>query len=93
MSLAEETGGALVGRAAIGTTWLRLPEADLAAVERVRQALAPHACTVLDAPEDMRAALDPWPALEPGLLALSRRLKERFDPDGVCNPGLFAGGL
>ena len=93
VSLAEETGGALVGRAAIGTTWLRLPEADLASVERVRHALAPHACTVLDAPEDMRAALDPWPALEPGLLALSRRLKERFDPDGVCNPGLFAGGL
>ena len=93
VALAEETGGALVGRAAIGTTWLRLPEADLASVERVRHALAPHACTVLDAPEEMRAALDPWPALEPGLLALSRRLKERFDPDGVCNPGLFAGGL
>jgi len=93
VALADETGAELVGRAAIGTTWLRLPRAAAAAVERVRDALAPHACTVLDAPEDLRAALDPWPALDPGLLALSRRLKERFDPDGVCNPGVFAGGL
>ncbi|MGI8593744.1 MAG: FAD-binding oxidoreductase [Solirubrobacteraceae bacterium] len=93
VALAEETGAELVGRAAIGASWLRLAEADAPAVEHTRKALAPHACTVLDAPEDVRAALDPWPALEPGLFALSRRLKERFDPDGVCNPGLFAGGL
>ena len=93
LALAEETGAEMVGRAAVGTAWLRWAEADAATVARVREALAPRACTVLDAPEDLRRALDPWPALEPGLLALSRRLKERFDPDGVCNPGLFAGGL
>ena len=31
---------------------------------------------------------DPSPAL-----GLFRALKQRFDPDGVLNPGCFAGGL
>ncbi len=29
----------------------------------------------------------PFQALDPGLLALHRRLKERFDPRGILNPG------
>lgn len=89
---ADAMGARLVGRAAVGTSWLVLP-GDVDAVASLRRALAPRPCTVLDAPEAVRSALDPWPPVEPGLLALSRRLKERFDPDGACNPGVFTGGI
>jgi glycolate oxidase FAD binding subunit len=46
---------------------------------------------VLDAPGDVRAAVDVWGPSEP--LGLMRRLKERFDPAGACNPGVFVGGI
>jgi glycolate oxidase FAD binding subunit len=94
---ADEHGGGLVGRAAFGTSWLRLAPAgddELAAsVRALREALAPAPCVVLDAPEAVRNAVDPWGPQDDGLLALSRRLKERFDPDRICNPGVFVGGL
>jgi FAD/FMN-containing dehydrogenase len=42
---------------------------------------------VLDAPEEL--SVDRWGPLDPGVLALMGRLRERFDPDGICNPGLM----
>jgi glycolate oxidase FAD binding subunit len=48
---------------------------------------------VLDAPEAVREAIDPWGEADPGQLALMRRVKERFDPHGTCNRGLFVGGI
>ncbi len=35
---------------------------------------------------------DPWGTPPPGL-ELQRRVKEAFDPIGICNPGRLAGGL
>ena len=69
------------------TSW-----ADVAGVEEVRRELAPRACTVLDAPDEVRDRIDVW-GPDPSGLALTRRLKERFDPAGVCNPGRFVGGI
>ena len=48
---------------------------------------------VLDGPSQLRRALDPWDAPEGPALELMRRLKRSFDPAGVCNPGVFAGGI
>jgi hypothetical protein len=62
-------------------------------VSRLREALSPAPCVVLDAPEEVRGALDPWDEADGPLLGLSRRLKERFDPERVCNPGIFVGGI
>jgi glycolate oxidase FAD binding subunit len=48
---------------------------------------------VLDAPEEVRRELDPWDAGRSQPLGLMRRVKERFDPHGACNPGVYVGGI
>ena len=71
----------------------RRDAADLVAmVEDLRRRLAPAPCVLLDAPTEVRAALDPWGG-ETGPVELMRKVKERFDPAGVCAPGLFVGGI
>jgi glycolate oxidase FAD binding subunit len=84
------TGAAVVGRPALGLYWLSLP-AERAAVEAAREALAPRACTLLDAPAELRAAA--WPAPDTGALAVMARVKERFDPARIFRPGTFVGGI
>lgn len=94
---AEQAGGAVVGRAAHGLAWLTLPSerADelVATIERLRTELAPSPCVVRDAPVAVREALDVWDEDDRVRLELSRRLKARFDPAGVCNRGVFVGGI
>jgi glycolate oxidase FAD binding subunit len=93
LAAARGAGGSAVGRAALGLVWIALPEASAEAVHQLRAQLAPAPCVVLDAPEAVREAIDPWDLSDAGGLALMRRVKERFDPHGICNPGLFAGGI
>jgi glycolate oxidase FAD binding subunit len=84
-------GGELVGRATLGVFWVRLPaDGGAEAAAGFRRALHPRPCVVLDAPEDLRRAVDPWGPIEAE--PLMRRIKERFDPAHVCNPGLFGEG-
>jgi glycolate oxidase FAD binding subunit len=91
---ARDHGAAAVGRAGVGTTWLSLPGATTAqTVGAIREALRPHPVVVTDAPAGLRAAADPWHVPEGPELELMRRVKERFDPQGHCNPGIFAGGI
>jgi len=97
-------GGAVVGRPALGLSWLSLPlprpaasspqpasPALGAAVAAARDALSPRACTLLDAPRELRAGA--WAAPDPGALALMARVKERFDPARIFRPGTFVGGI
>ena len=95
--LADGCEAALVGRAALGIYWLKLAPRDAAeaveAVGLIRSRLAPRPCVALDAPAGVRAALDVWDERDPGRLALARRVKERFDPSGTLNPGVFVGGI
>lgn len=76
LAAAERHGGALVGRAGIGTSWLRL---GAGAVEAVRAELAPFPCVVTDGPP----GLDRLGPRDPALVALERRVRERFDPAGA----------
>jgi glycolate oxidase subunit GlcD len=43
---------------------------------------------VLDTPADWRGKLNPW-GYKPDTLDLMRRLKARWDPSGIINPGIF----
>jgi glycolate oxidase FAD binding subunit len=94
----ERLGGGVVGRAALGVCWISLPaDAGADAVRSLRSALTPSACVVLDAPAELRAEVDPWGVDDSGggaaALELMRRAKARFDPHGVCSPGVFVGGI
>jgi glycolate oxidase FAD binding subunit len=81
--------GSLVGRAALGHSWVTLAPA---AIARLRSELPAGAtATVQDLPSDART--DPWGPMQPALLDLTRRLKRRFDPTGTCNPGIFVAGI
>jgi glycolate oxidase FAD binding subunit len=84
------TGASVVGRPALGLYWLSLAP-DPAAVAAAREALAPRACTLLDAPAELRA--DAWAMPDPGALAVMGRVKERFDPARIFRPGTFVGGI
>ena len=72
----------MVGRAALRPVLGEVAEPGYA--ERVRDALSPSPCAVLDG----RGELDAWGPRDPGALSW-RRVKERFDPAGVCAPGLI----
>jgi glycolate oxidase FAD binding subunit len=88
MRAATGAGGELVGRAALGLSWIRV-QPDR--VEELRRTLEPFPCVVLDAPAELRASLDVWDAAQG--FELARRIKRRFDPAGCFAPGTFAGGV
>jgi glycolate oxidase FAD binding subunit len=94
LTAAEDCGGRLVGRAALGTSYI---EVEPGVVDRLRALLPARAATViLDAPAALRAQVDPWGVdgeRRAGELELMRRVKLRFDPSGTCNPGVFVGGI
>ena len=84
---------ASIGRVALGLSWVTIAEPAPEIVANMRGALAPAACVVLDAPVAVRERVDPWGVGEGPELALMRRAKERFDPRGVCNRGIYVGGI
>ena len=94
---AERVGASLVGRAALGLSWLTLSGGDAeetaALVEDVRRELAPFPCVVLDAPPHVRGSVDAWGEADGPGIELMRRVKLRFDPTGTYNPGIFVGGI
>jgi glycolate oxidase FAD binding subunit len=90
-------GARVVGRVALGVSYVTLastePAAAATAVRDMRSELAPAPCVVLDAPAAVRELVDPWGVPDGPELTLMRRTKERFDPRGVCNRGIYAGGI
>ena len=89
---ADASGGTLVGRAAVGQSYVELEPDGLG---QLAEHLPRGASVVLlDAPPYARETVDPWGPLPPApLLTLMRNLKTRFDPANACNPGIFVGGI
>ncbi len=87
----ERCGGALVARAALGVSYIAL---DPAAIDVLREGLPRRAISVpLDVPWYARESVAPWPERTGATLELMRRVKRRFDPPAICNPGVFVGGI
>jgi glycolate oxidase FAD binding subunit len=91
LTCADAGEATLVGRAALGISYLELEPEGL---PPLRAALPAEAvAVVLDLPAGLRDEIDPWAAREGPALDLMRGLKRRFDPAAVCNPGIFVGGI
>jgi glycolate oxidase FAD binding subunit len=49
--------------------------------------------TLVRAPDALRAAVEVFQPLPPALVALTRRVKAAFDPDGLFNRGRMYAGI
>ena len=91
LAAVDACGGTLVGRAALGTSYVEL---DPGVIGRFSERLPAGAVrVVLDSPDEARSSIEVWGSVDPGVAELMRRIKLRFDPAGACNPGVFAGGI
>jgi glycolate oxidase FAD binding subunit len=78
-----------------GLIWLQCaPSADAGATEvrRVVAEIGGHA-TLIRADAALRASLDVFQPLSPGVTALTAKLKQNFDPAGILNPGRMYRGV
>jgi glycolate oxidase FAD binding subunit len=78
-----------------GLVWIAPPAAPDCGAAGIRRAVAEvggHA-TLVRGPASSRAAIDVFEPLAGPLGALTRRVKESFDPKGVLNPGRMWAGL
>ena len=88
-----QAGVPIVGRLfdwAGGLVWLAVEAGRHA--KAIREGLAGHAACVR-APEAVRAAEPVFHPQPPALAALSRRVKQSFDPRHILNPGRMGEGL
>jgi glycolate oxidase FAD binding subunit len=78
-----------------GLIWAALPPADDAGAGLVRSMVAAaggHA-TLVRAPAAVRAAVEVFAPEAPALAALTRRVRDSFDPKGVLNAGRMWAGV
>ena len=92
---AREVGASVRGSGGSGVLYAAVADADRAveAVERLRATCARHqgAAVVVDAPREVKRAVDVWGAVP--ALELMRRVKDQFDPSHRLAPGRFVGGI
>jgi glycolate oxidase FAD binding subunit len=93
-TLANEADGEILYDWAGGLVWAALPPSADAHAPLVRASVAEaggHA-TLIRAPAAVRAAVAVFTPEPPPLAALTKRVRDSFDPNGVLNPGrLWAG--
>mgnify|MGYP001294645639 CR=1 FL=1 len=76
-----------------GLVWMRMeadPEADL--LRRYIKALGGGHATLVRAPQAWRDYVPAFQPLAPAVAALTARVREKFDPAGIFNPGRMARG-
>ncbi|MDO8875665.1 MAG: glycolate oxidase subunit GlcE [Pseudolabrys sp.] len=78
-----------------GLIWVAMPfadEPDATSIRRTVASLGGHA-TLIRAPAALRASVEVFEPQSAGLAALSKRVKDGFDPKGVLNPGRMWAGV
>jgi glycolate oxidase FAD binding subunit len=94
-TLAEKAAGEILYDWAGGLLWAALPRSDDAHAPRVHATVAAaggHA-TLIRAPAAVRAKVDVFTPEPTPLAALTRRVRNGFDPQGVLNPGRMWAGV
>ena len=78
-----------------GLVWMMLGATDDAGVRLVRRAVAAHGghATLVRAPQAVRATVEVFGSQDRALAALTKRVKESFDPKGVLGPGRMWAGV
>ena len=88
----------ITGHAGIGVTYVALSGADEDAcvqiVEELREIWSRRGGSVVvrSAPPSFKERVEAWGPLG-SRLELTRRVKQKFDPRGIMNPGRFVGGI
>jgi glycolate oxidase FAD binding subunit len=94
-TLAERAQAEILYDWAGGLLWAALPSSDDARAGLVRTTVATaggHA-TLIRAPAAVRAAVEVFEPEPPALAALTKRVRESFDPRGVLNAGRMWAGV
>jgi len=88
----------ITGHAGIGVTYVALSGSDedahIQIVEELREIWTRRGGSVVvrSAPPAFKERVEAWGPLG-SRLELTRRVKQKFDPRGIMNPGRFAGGI
>ncbi len=93
--IAGDSGAEVLYDWAGGLVWISIPRVDDAGISRARavmRTVGGHA-TLFRAPASLRAAAEVFDPLDGALAALTKRVKESFDPKGLLNPGRMWAGV
>jgi glycolate oxidase FAD binding subunit len=98
LGLVEDYDGALLADALDGVAYLALPGdagRQAAAFTDIRTVLRPKggSLVLLDAAPAAREQVDVWGVAASPALTLQHRVKDAFDPNRICSPGRFVGGM
>jgi glycolate oxidase FAD binding subunit len=76
-----------------GLIWVAMPPANDGGAAAVRRALGGNGhATLIRAPAAIRAVVPVFEPQDAGLAALTKRVKESFDPKGILGPGKMWAG-
>lgn len=95
LAVAEEVGAAVSGHAVSGVLFARLSgEGQAERVREMRKAALEcgDSAVLCQAPHAVKQEVESWGPVGDAF-ELTRRVKERFDPPYVMNPGRFVGGI
>lgn len=77
----------------LGVAFVGADTLDPGTIARWRGALCDGSVVVNAMPPRARSHVETWGTPRSGAFTIMRRLKEKFDPKGLCNAGRFVGGL
>jgi glycolate oxidase FAD binding subunit len=75
-----------------GLIWLDVPAEGDGGAAAIRGAIKQGHATLIRAPQSLRLSVPPFHPQPAALTALSQRVKQAFDPNGVLNPGRMTDG-